>query len=141
MALAAQTVHKEQNKKRLLEMFERMTEEQQLIYLRHLEKLQANWKRSHARRRCQIDVDYDTPDGSFRNTIKDISIGGVFIETQEAFSIGQEIDLYLTSPINQVSCMVTGKVARRDKNGIGIKFENLTRRQQGIIMSLMEQRG
>ncbi|MFZ2041621.1 MAG: PilZ domain-containing protein [Desulfobacterales bacterium] len=141
MALPAQSVRKEQNKKRLLEMFERMTEEQQLIYLRHLEKLQANWKRSHARRRCQIDVDYDTRDGSFRNTIKDISIGGVFIETQEAFAIGQEIDLYLTSPINQVSCMVTGKVVRRDQNGIGIEFGNLTRRQQGIIMSLMEQRG
>ncbi|MCU0556581.1 MAG: PilZ domain-containing protein [Desulfobacterales bacterium] len=141
MALPAQSVRKEQNKKRLLEMFERMTEEQQLIYLRHLEKLQANWKRSHARRRCQIDVDYDTRDGSFRNTIKDISIGGVFIETQEAFAIGQEIDLYLTSPINQVSCMVTGKVVRRDQNGIGIEFANLTRRQQGIIMSLMEQRG
>jgi hypothetical protein len=141
MALPAQSLRKEQNKKRLLEMFERMTEEQQLIYLRHLEKLQANWKRSHARRRCQIDVDYDTRDGSFRNTIKDISIGGVFIETQEAFAIGQEIDLYLTSPINQVSCMVTGKVVRRDQNGIGIEFANLTRRQQGIIMSLMEQRG
>ncbi|MFO7494059.1 MAG: PilZ domain-containing protein [Desulfobacterales bacterium] len=141
MALPAQFMRKEQNKKRLLEMFERMTEEQQVIYLRHLEKLQATWQRSHARRRCQIDVDYDTRDGSFRNTIKDISIGGAFIETQEAFAIGQEIDLYLTSPINQVSCMVTATVARRDQNGIGIKFDNLTRRQQGIIMSLMEQRG
>jgi hypothetical protein len=141
MAAPAQSMRKEQNKKRLLEMFDRMTEEQQLIYLRHLEKLQTNWQRSHARRRCQIDVDYDTRDGSFRNTIKDISIGGAFIETQEAFVIGQEIDLYLASPINQVSCMVTATVARRDKNGIGIKFENLTRRQQGIIMSIVEQRG
>lgn len=141
MAAPAQSMRKEQNKKRLLEMFDRMTEEQQLIYLRHLERLQANWQRSHARRRCQIDVDYDTRDGSFRNTIKDISIGGAFIETQEAFVIGQEIDLYLTSPINRVSCMVTATVVRRDKNGIGIKFENLTRRQQGIILSIVEQRG
>jgi hypothetical protein len=141
MAAPAQSMRKEQNKKHLLEMFDRMTEEQQLIYLRHLERLQANWQRSHARRRCQIDVDYDTRDGSFRNTIKDISIGGAFIETQEAFVIGQEIDLYLTSPINRVSCMVTATVVRRDKNGIGIKFENLTRRQQGIIMSIVEQRG
>ncbi len=71
MALPAQSVRKEQNKKRLLEMFERMTEEQQLIYLRHLEKLQANWKRSHARRRCQIDVDYDTREGGAAGSKRD----------------------------------------------------------------------
>ncbi len=141
MTLAAQSMQREQNKRRLLELFERMTDAQQAIYLRHLEKLQANWKRSHARRRCQIDVDYDTRDGSFRNTVKDISVGGAFIETQEAFAVGQEIDLYLTSPINQVSCMVAARVVRRDQNGIGIRFENLTRRQQGIILSLVEQRG
>lgn len=141
MALPVQSMRKERNKKRLLEMFDRMTEEQQQIYLRHLEKLQANWKRHHPRQRCQIDVDYDTQDGSFKNTIKNISLGGVYIETQEPFTLGQQIELYLTSPINQISCMVTGQVVRRDKNGIGIEFGNLTRRQQGIIMSLMERSG
>ena len=90
-------MQREQNKKRVLELFERMTDAQQTIYLRHLEKLQANWKRSHPRRRCQIDVDYDTRDGS---CIRD------YIHVMDLANAHTKAMQYLLNKKNQTNCEV-----------------------------------
>lgn len=86
----------------------------------------------------QIVVDCDTEDSSFRSYAKKISTDGVLLETGESSIIGQEISLTFSSDYNQTSFMVTGKVVNRLPKGIEVEFENLTQREQSLLLSLSE---
>ncbi len=88
----------------------------------------------------QIVVEYDTEDGSYRSFVQNISVDGVFIETEESFYVGQEILLAFSIGDHGSSFMVNGKVASRREKGIDVKFENLTPQIQEMIKSLQEKR-
>ena len=86
----------------------------------------------------QIAIDYDTEDGSYRSYVKSISMGGVFIETEESFIVGQKITLTFSSGYDHNSFMLTGKVTNRVPKGIEVEFENLTQQELSLLSSLSE---
>lgn len=86
--------------------------------------------------KLQIAVEYDTEDHSHRSYIHQISVDGVFIETRDAFSIGEELMLEFSVISEQTAFMVTGKVAKREPKGIYVKFEGLTQKNHDLIESL-----
>ena len=79
--------------------------------------------RQHDRFDCLVAVDYDISDWTYQCFMRDISLGGAYIETEQPIKVGQEIILTLTSPEFEHRCAIVGQVVRRDKKGIGVEFE------------------
>jgi Tfp pilus assembly protein PilZ len=115
-----------------------MPKYQQLILLKQIEDMTVEGKRGHSRKPCLISVDYVVEDRAFTNYIQDISSGGVFIETSESFSIGQEITMAFSFSSDHRPSKFTGEIVRIKPNGIGVKFKDLTKYQEEIIKSTAE---
>lgn len=64
---------------------------------------------------------------------RNISATGVFIEPAGPFSVGREIIMTLEHPASGKPIKVSGKVARKDKKGIGIRFD---RQIEGVVLRL-----
>jgi Tfp pilus assembly protein PilZ len=80
-------------------------------------------KRKHYRKVFFMVVDYTTRGHAYRDFIKDMSAGGVFIETPMRFSVGQELSLTFVLPTSQKHIKVSGEVVRTSPQGIGVKFK------------------
>ncbi len=95
-------------------------------------------ERKFPRKKFHIPVDYDTYDESYRDTITDISAGGVFIQTNEPLDVGEEVSLFFSvkgprSPFN-----ITGRVVRRPPRGIGVEFVEIIPQQQAALTSMLK---
>jgi len=55
--------------------------------------------------------------------IKDISRCGMFIETNQAFLVGEKITMKFQMPASQKLYKIMGEIVRFQKTGIGIKFK------------------
>ena len=91
---------------------------------KHPEKLKKHSKelRKHPRKASLIATDCSTHDVCFINFIQDISNGGVFIESNAPFYIGQEIKMNFSLPEVEDTIAVGGEIVRVDSQGIGVKF-------------------
>jgi Tfp pilus assembly protein PilZ len=119
-----------------------MSENQRLILLKHLEEVMAHAnngeKRKHARKNCLINVNFEIKGPRFNSYILDINPYGAFIETNESFSVGQEMRLTFASPDSRESLNIISKVIRTDSNGVGVRFHRLTRHELSAIRSFVE---
>jgi Tfp pilus assembly protein PilZ len=70
--------------------------------------------------------------------MRDLSEGGAYLETDQPVEVGQRIVLSLYSPMLEHSCEIVGKAVRRDKKGIGVRFEELALKQKQVTRSLIE---
>ncbi len=95
--------------------------------------------RGHVRKPYVMLVDYEIEHGSYRSSILDISVGGVFIETNEPITVGQELLLSFSFRNAQVPLKVRGSVVRKTPEGVGVKFEKLTPQQQGTLESIVNE--
>jgi len=59
---------------------------------------------------------------SFKESIQNISNGGVFIETAYPFRINKRMSLIFSLPGVKDSISIKGKIVRVDHQGIGVKF-------------------
>ena len=78
--------------------------------------------RTHLRKTSFIAADCSTTDVCFTHFIQDISNGGVFIETNGPFYIGQGLKLNFSLPEVEFPISIGGEVVRVDFRGIGMKF-------------------
>lgn len=95
-------------------------QKQQLLEL--LQDWQYGHKRGVPRKPCSLDVDYATGDRAAKGAVKNVSVNGLFIETSEPLSPGQEITLTFSLPSHAKPLKTTGKVVWRKANGVGVKF-------------------
>ena len=79
-------------------------------------------KRLTPRTSISMAVNYATQGEAYEDFIQDISAGGVFIETQIHFILGQSLAITLPLPGHQHFIQVTGEVIRQTPHGIGVKF-------------------
>ena len=89
--------------------------------------------RSHDRFDCLVAVDYDISDFTYHCFLKDISLGGAYVETEQNIAINQKIVLTISAP-NMPHSSIEGEVVRRDEHGIGIQFDSLNSQQEQIIL-------
>jgi len=101
--------------------------------LTSLEDLEAIDRRGYPRKRCSIAV---TVDGISRDLIKNVSAGGVFIETSMAFEPGNYVTLEFSLPNQEEPTKVTGKIVRKSASGIGVRFTVVSQRMKEMIESL-----
>ena len=99
---------------------------------------QGNQKRAHDRYECLVAVDYDIEDWAYQSNIKNISLGGAFIEVNQPVRLGEEIVLTLTTGNPARTCNITGTIMRRDGKGIGVKFNELSLLQMAMVEMIIK---
>jgi len=95
--------------------------------------------RENLRKSCLINASYQVRGSSFRSYILDISIGGVFVETSDRFSLGEIITLNFTLPGLSQPFSMSGKIAWSGPKGFGVKFDTVPLQQGKAIQHYIEQ--
>jgi Tfp pilus assembly protein PilZ len=138
----------------LYKLIVNMTEEQQIILLEQMgESAQVELPvktlkiedaddsmRKNPRKPCLISADYRIQDRSFKSYVLDISIGGVFIETDTSFPIGKDLILNFSLPNHPQPFTFKGNIAWKGGKGFGVKFENVSVLQGDLLKSFVEQK-
>ena len=106
----------------LIELIHNMSETHQQALLDIVEGWQCPRRRKHPRKSCSIPVDYGVEARAFKDFIKNMSAGGVFIETRTPFSIGQEISMSFSSTKFDELIKIKGRIFWANMVGIGVKF-------------------
>ncbi len=107
--------------------------------LKLLKVLEADYQiglRVHPRKECFIPADYVTHGRVYRDFIKNISAGGVFIENREALSPGGAISLTFSLPNVEDPIKISGKIVWIASNGIGVRFNS---EQQKAVVKILEE--
>jgi hypothetical protein len=98
-------------------------------------------QRVHDRFDCLVAVDYDTNDWTYQSLLRDISLGGAYVETTKPMTRGQRIILTLSTRRPAGTCSVKGVVVRTDARGVGIQFDDLTLKQRQVIQGIIGMEG
>ena len=85
-----------------------------------------NKKRKYPRKSTLINITYASDQrGFFEDVIRNISTGGLYIETTLLSELGQKLTMTFSHPDSGDPIKVLGKVIRADSEGIGVKFDKL----------------
>ena len=85
-----------------------------------------NEKRKHARRSTLIDITYSSDKRRvFEDFVRNISAGGLYIETKLVSELGQQLKMTFSHPESGNPIKVEGKIVRVDSGGIGVRFNRL----------------
>jgi Tfp pilus assembly protein PilZ len=87
-----------------------------------------------------ISTDYVIESRSVEGYMLDINPAGAFIETSDAFTEGQQIQLAFTLPNNPGQLKVSGEILWNSPSGIGIRFKALSREQIDLIAAFMDEK-
>jgi hypothetical protein len=74
------------------------------------------------RRMYDQTITFSTQDRQYRAPCKDISNGGIFIQTSEIFQLGQMVTLDIPFSDGRESIKVPAEIVRVNSDGIGLKF-------------------
>ena len=80
-------------------------------------------RRKHSTKPCFIAVEGATWDSAFNGFIKNIGDSGVFIETPQAFAVGEEITLTFSYPGHENPVKIVGEIVWNVPQGLAIKFK------------------
>lgn len=94
--------------------------------------------RHHQRYDLLVALDYDSKDMTRQCSLRDISLGGAYIETEQELEKGQSITLTLTSPTLKCNCSIESSVVRRDGKGAGVCFQITSYEQQQMIKAMID---
>jgi uncharacterized protein (TIGR02266 family) len=124
---------------------EHASEDQQLALLNMLEEqpLQAllngsayDNRRKTSRKPCSIAVHYAIEDHLLTDIAKNISTGGVFIETFAPLSVGQEITLSISPPNQDKPIETVGEIVWSGSKGMGVRFTTESDDIEAMIESI-----
>ncbi len=111
---------------RIYEIISSMSEVEIRKLLKGLEKWQQSKfsdNREHSREDSSVYAFFETNDLSFKDFIKNLSAGGVFIETEIPLSVNKELFMRFLHPDSGTLIKVAGKIVRVDSKGVGVKFD------------------
>jgi len=110
--------------------------DQQKRLLSSLRDVEAQERRQHPRKSCSIPVTVGTW-RVFKEFVKNVSRGGMFIETDAPFSPGEHITLTFSYANQTNPVRITARVVRKNNMGIGVEFTTPPNAElQKIIESL-----
>jgi Tfp pilus assembly protein PilZ len=105
-------------------MIKEMSFENQLALLDYLQEDKKTDRRKYPRKKCFMEVNYATPQVCDHNFMKDISEGGMFVQTDKALSVGDDMILTFSFPGKSYIIKAIGNIVRIEKDGVGIEFQN-----------------
>ncbi len=86
--------------------------------------------RKHPRRSFHKPVYFSAQNRYYQGLIRDISRGGLFIQTNDSISLGHEIHLVIPDTKFDKNVMIRGKVVRMTQKGVAVKFTGLVKRKK-----------
>ena len=92
-----------------------------------------SFMREKPRKNCLVAVKCNIGDTSFTSHIINISVHGVFIDSNNRFPVGQRIRMTFKLPNTPKALELKGRVNRSGLQGIGVNFLDLNQNQQEII--------
>lgn len=107
---------------RLIRMIMEMSDAEKKELLFKWEQHRRHELRKYSRKPSFIPVECSSFEACFTDFIQDIGSGGVFIQTDGHFFVGQQITLTFTIPKAGGDTTVTGEVVRVNTQGIGVRF-------------------
>jgi Tfp pilus assembly protein PilZ len=137
----------------LYKLIVEMNEEQQIILLEQMGQLPPaelpvrtvsleeteSSMRENPRKPCLINTNYRIQNRNYKSYLLDISIGGVFIEADTRFPVGQELLLKFSLPNRPQPFTFSGKIAWSSAKGFGVQFNKISETQSDILKSFVEQ--
>ncbi len=122
----------------LFQLITEMSEDEKRILLRLLKRgaLKGKCRRQHFRKPVHIPVRYTNQDGLSSGVIRDISLGGVFILSRKAFSLGQSLSLSFCPANVDKTVWIAGDVMRVTPEGIGVRFRSINEIQKTAVISV-----
>lgn len=111
---------------KLMDLILAMNDEQRLDLLNKLEELPIEnlslGERDAARKTFGRNISFSVQEREYKATCKDISNGGIFIQTEEVFSVGQAVVLNIPFSDGRREIKVPAEIVRVSSHGIGMKF-------------------
>jgi len=110
---------------RLMEKIDLLSEEEKIELLLQLEDYEAeNNRRAHPRLPFFAEVTYaDDRNQATQEFVRDLSEGGMFIETSEPLEVGQSLQAHFSLPGVKEDIRVPAKVVRITNDGMGVRFK------------------
>lgn len=108
---------------KLISMILKMSPAEIMDTLRFIEEKEHDKKRRSPRVSYFMAVDYVVNERAYSGYINNISSEGVFIETSDNLPLDADITLTFALPNSQGHIKVSGKIIRKEKNGIGVAFD------------------
>ena len=108
----------------IFEIINAMEDEDMRQLLKYLE----NWQQSKSERRKHpristfISTDFSDDDRIYKDFIRNISAGGLYIETEIPFLVDKELRMTFILPDSEDPIKVTGKIVRIYPKGVGVKL-------------------
>lgn len=113
-----------QAKARLIELINEMPVDQQRDLIKLLEWGRRD-QRNHGRKACRRPATIAAGDNRYEGVAKNLSAGGMFIETTTTVSVGQEVSLMISLFSFEDPVSITGKVVRAEPLGVAVKFDGV----------------
>jgi Tfp pilus assembly protein PilZ/uncharacterized Zn finger protein (UPF0148 family) len=139
----AKAAEKKQEKKRvaqqLFDLIKKMSKDQMLSLLEAAEEIHGKKKRAHERFPCLITADCVYQDRAINEYVKDISEGGLYLETSESFDEGEEIAMTISFSHHSKPFKITGEIVRTTPQGIGVQFKTMSQIQEELIQNIVKQ--
>jgi hypothetical protein len=96
-------------------------------------------KRSHPRVPLNADVTCEVSGGeSINGRAKDISVGGMFIESETKVSFGTEVTIVLRLPNTKANSRLPAVIRWLNPGGFGVQFGLLGARETHAISELLK---
>ncbi len=103
-----------------------LTLDQQKKVLENLHSLQQGKKRKSQRLKAKSDIDVVIGERVIQTDTRDISASGVYVNATGKFDMGTIVRLLFLVPGHNTPFKLQGEITRTEKNGMAIKFENIT---------------
>jgi Tfp pilus assembly protein PilZ len=111
---------------RIMEQVLSMSDEHRLDLLYKLEEESGGelslGDRNECRKTFERTISFFVQNRRYQAICKDISSGGIFIQTDEVFHLGQLVTLDIPFSNGDQSIQVPAEIVRVDQEGIGLKF-------------------
>lgn len=106
-------------------------EEEREILLKDLseEELEGSGERVFKRIPVLVVVNYAVEGRAYQDFVRNVAAGGVFIETNEHFSVGQNVSLAFSLPNYPKVIKIQGQIVRTTSKGVGVEFKMAERRK------------
>ena len=105
----------------VIEIIKKLSDSQKEYLLEALKDwIQDN--RKYPRKDCRAEVIYSDNNRVAQGMIANMSSGGLYLEPDSPFAVGQEITLSFEHPFAKKQVKVGGRIVRSDQKGIGVKF-------------------
>ena len=122
----------------LFQLITEMSADEKRISLKILKggSLKSRCRRQHLRKPVHMRVRYAGKDGISSGVIRDLSLGGMFILSRKAFSLGQGIQVAISHANLGSVVWMAGDVVRVTPEGIGLRFKSTTQIQKTAVLTI-----